>query len=210
MRGADRIGGCRAAGEGVIPAGAGSRQRRSTRCWPSRGHPRGCGEQCSPPLRHQMRRGSSPRVRGAARSPAQVPEHLGVIPAGAGSSYDRGEFDGLGRGHPRGCGEQFPAGVQTEVMDGVIPAGAGSSPGLAFHSGRGRGHPRGCGEQRSGQRATSDLRGSSPRVRGAGHRNDSRLGRLGVIPAGAGSSRALSWSSPSAGGHPRGCGEQSS
>ncbi len=72
---------------GVIPACAGSSWDVAEALAEDGGHPRVRGEQawrrCSCP----SPRGSSPRARGAGRTPGRVDETCGVIPACAGSSF---------------------------------------------------------------------------------------------------------------------------
>ncbi len=91
---------------------------------------------------------------------------------------------------------------------GTIPAGAGSSRQRPDrHRVRGD-HPRGCGEQGRDATAEQLAPGPSPRVRGAVVVILALIGRVGTIPAGAGSRRSPCGRRPWAGDHPRGCGEQ--
>ena len=93
--------------------------------------------------------------------------------------------------------------------EGIIPARAGSRPSMPASRPCRRDHPRACGEQVSSARVVRLSQGSSPRVRGAEAGSVLIAGRLGIIPARAGSSscpapvRAQTWD------HPRACGEQS-
>ncbi len=214
---------------GTTPAGAGSRGT----CWSPvpgrRDHPRGCGEQGVRGGRARLAEGPSPRVRGAVVPPEHRPDHLGTIPAGAGSSRGPPAARPPRRDHPRGCGEQQlkestgsnrpgpsprvrgaePAALADPDVTGTIPAGAGSSRRQGVERVRDRDHPRGCGEQGSSQSVQVSGTGPSPRVRGAvggaavtGH-------RIGTIPAGAGSSETSAHSRRRPRDHPRGCGEQS-
>ena len=106
---------------GIIPACAGSRQAVEERPNVQRDHPRVCGEQAQLRAVVELGVGSSPRVRGAVRSPTKTSEDEGIIPACAGSSA--GACTGLltGRDHPRVCGEQ-------RLKKSVIKTPSGSSP----------------------------------------------------------------------------------
>ena len=70
----------------IIPARAGSSSFSSLSAILSADHPRACGEQVMQLAARVYRRGSSPRVRGAARCVGAQDLHLRIIPARAGSS----------------------------------------------------------------------------------------------------------------------------
>ena len=70
---------------------------------------------------------------------------------------------------------------------GIIPAGAGSTGELNPLNRFVRDHPRRCGEHGSSESARTRLTGSSPQVRGAHVDLPGVVGRVGIIPAGAGS-----------------------
>ena len=72
--------------DGIIPARAGSSPLRLGRSPPSRDHPRACGEQDMDSMFNEYRVGSSPRVRGAVKTPSLNIGNSGIIPARAGSS----------------------------------------------------------------------------------------------------------------------------
>ena len=184
-------------GHRFIPAGAGNRATRPSRCrrWPV--HPRGCGE---PPITRyalQAPVGSSPRVRGTGRRDIRLGTRQRFIPAGAGNRWV-----GCGQAyetpvHPRGCREQGGDGQLAVAVDGssprvrgtgdtraaappagrFIPAGAGNR----FRTRRGRAwcavHPRGCGEQAVNPTPSACGNGSSPRVRGTGLSARWQIGR---------------------------------
>ncbi len=91
---------------GTIPAGAGSRSRRSPRPAKARDHPRGRGEQSTGPKTEEWVAGPSPRARGAAARRRKRPLQGGTIPAGAGSRSTARRCRSAGWDHPRGRGEQ--------------------------------------------------------------------------------------------------------
>ena len=93
---------------------------------------------------------------------------------------------------------------------GTIPAGAGSRRSTGFGHVRLRDHPRGSGEQASGRSGFGVGLGPSPRVRGAGSDLPLGEGRVGTIPARAGSRRPGRRRSSAAWSHPRACREQKS
>ena len=172
--------------------------------------------------------GPSPRVRGAVCSSQATTSCGGTIPAGAGSRRSCRRARLTTGDHPRGCGEQAPAGRAPwcargpsprvrgagrcggyrAAQAGTIPAGAGSRSRLWRAAPVERDHPRGCGEQASSRWRWTPTPGPSPRVRGADRRDDRDAPRHGTIPAGAGSraDESLLWQMVR--DHPRGCGEQ--
>ena len=195
---------------GLIPAGAGQtefyevgggdhgssprvRGRRSLTLagWRlSRAHPRGCGAdrlvvngKTSPP-------GSSPRVRGRRSEGRPYQPLTGLIPAGAGQTGRRPVQYVLEGAHPRGCGADRFKGVRFIPLFRLIPAGAGQTVLVPVTFLVAWAHPRGCGADRIQVAGRASSAGSSPRVRG---RRGSRLtatGLPGLIPAGAGQTRA--------------------
>ena len=70
-------------------------------------------------------------------------------------------------------------------------------------------HPRRCGEHRQAVRRTFRETGSSPQMRGAHSRPLTNPGEGGIIPADAGSTRAILPEHALAEDHPRRCGEHS-
>ena len=153
-------------GLGIIPACAGSRRRMSVP-WATWGdHPRVCGEQVPADLREKVDRGSSPRVRGAARVLESEEGTLGSSPRV--------------RGADRCVGVRY-------LGEGIIPACAGSRSAISRCVSGGRDHPRVCGEQGVLHYGRLAVAGSSPRVRGAAEDVNGDYGGVGIIPACAGS-----------------------
>ena len=121
VRGAALDGEGLATGLGIIPARAGSRSSLPHASSPGRDHPRACGEQPLHPTEGARNMGSSPRVRGAVPSFCCCQEHLGIIPARAGSSSEL-RRRGFGSGdHPRACGEQQRPKTLTTASGGSSP-----------------------------------------------------------------------------------------
>ena len=173
--------------DGLIPAGAGStpdhlRQRRLLEAHPRwRGEHRSCfSSKCLCP-------GSSPLARGARPANTLLYCHLGLIPAGAGSTLPAQKIHIPFRAHPRWRGEHAPgrqakvyllgssplargALVSGDASSGVmrlIPAGAGST---LTHIGLpcgGQAHPRWRGEHLEVLASDGGCFGSSPLARGA-------------------------------------------
>ena len=131
---------------GLIPAGAGQTAEgyRSPRA--HRAHPRGCGADSGRGRLRPRNGGSSPRVRGRRVLGGNYAGGVGLIPAGAGQTWEHRGVDSPDRAHPRGCGADGTAVFLREN-------GGGSSP-------RVRGRPIRVGTGASG------AAGSSPRVRG--------------------------------------------
>ena len=110
--------------------------------------------------------GSSPRMRGALSRDGLVREHVGIIPAYAGSTIPRRSGSRACRDHPRVCGEHFfcmyssgesrgssprMRGARTDDSGnaspiGIIPAYAGSTGTVTDSLTTSGDHPRVCGE----------------------------------------------------------------
>ena len=166
-------------------------------------------------------------MRGALVIHAHAQQHLGIIPADAGSTRRSASMTTSREDHPRGCGEhpgfqgagdgcggssprmrgapRFP--VRPSPWNGIIPADAGStSSGVLLLLGS-RDHPRGCGEHPQRRRGGESHRGSSPRMRGAPRVSVQAAVREGIIPADAGSTTFEQLNFRQFTDHPRGCGE---
>ena len=213
---------------GIIPARAGSSARCRSGAPARRDHPRACGEQTLTAALVSSAMGSSPRVRGAVCRCVCGICRVGIIPARAGSSTDRCAATSWRRDHPRACGEQLSfgdnpgggTGSSPRVRGaagaarlagqghGIIPARAGSSLAETERRLDERDHPRACGEQYQLSFDHGLVVGSSPRVRGAVlvHLVGCRVN--GIIPACAGSRKAIARHDRFRRDHPRVCGEQ--
>ena len=168
-------------------------------------------------------------MRGALLDRERIGRHEGIIPAYAGSTTNL--YIGItGRkDHPRVCGEHVPASSvdvwsmgssprmrgalgqhlgQRGVL-GIIPAYAGSTSNPLCCLPRVGDHPRVCGEHVEIPSGCVGLVGSSPRMRGALIRDELHDCVLGIIPAYAGSTRALPRGEVPSVDHPRVCGEHS-
>ena len=190
-------------------------------------HPRGSGEHeplITPNLNNL---GSSPRERGAPAAGSTPTSTLRLIPAGAGSTSPALVTRRRKRAHPRGSGEHPRPNAPWILLGGssprergarqqarrhlerigLIPAGAGSTVQGLDHGQPSRAHPRGSGEHSGSCTAGGAGRGSSPRERGALSLAGRVFNVLGLIPAGAGSTRDGSPASTSSRAHPRGSGE---
>ena len=172
--------------DGLIPACAGKTDspRRAGLRGPA--HPRVCGENGRMGGTPGRPSGSSPRVRGKLGEREGGEVGPGLIPACAGKTRRHAAASDRARAHPRVCGENR-RGTSSPL------SGCGSSP-------RVRG-------KLLVVRVAQHHRGSSPRVRGKpAHRRD-RGRRGGLIPACAGKTDRLHWTTPPRRAHPRVCGE---
>ena len=151
---------------GIIPADAGSTACSADYRPSSTDHPRGCGEHCVRSKHAASRCGSSPRMRGAHHTAAISLCADRIIPADAGSTWERKNDRKNAWDHPRGCGEHLPATTFTDASQGssprmrgaripghvrirgvrIIPADAGSTLRAGKATGVYQDHPRGCGE----------------------------------------------------------------
>ena len=151
--------------------------------------------------------GSSPHARGAQCHIVRVRCLRGIIPACAGSTKHAVLSAAWSRDHPRMRGEhEFTAkldlikmgsspharGARRKVLAvvnnyGIIPACAGSTVAPNVRMWCREDHPRMRGEHAASYPQSRSMRGSSPHARGAPRRPVRSPGRLGIIPACAGS-----------------------
>ena len=212
---------------GIIPAYAGSTVRACPRPPRAGDHPRICGEHGKDTINALIKRGSSPRMRGALERRVLGVAVDGIIPAYARSTSVRPSTPRGAGDHPRVCGEHMlpknfwmpPTGSSPRMRGalhaapalglrgGIIPAYAGST---GAPSGRPRGagdHPRVCGGHLSATTVNGYHQGSSPRMRGAPERGRKGAQPDGIIPAYAGSTAGRRMTFRTSRDHPRACGE---
>ena len=170
---------------------------------------------------------SSPHARGALGRVLEVGRDPGIIPACAGSTnLSSRRWRGLGD-HPRMRGEhaRCPASAPWQtgssphargarapdnlanLYRGIIPACAGSTGRSRRAAHRPRDHPRMRGEHCDWLDDQLAAQGSSPHARGAPVHHEDGVGRLGIIPACAGSTLRFAPRSVGSRDHPRMRGE---
>ena len=151
---------------GLIPAHAGKTTTDTTYRPGRRAHPRSRGENKDGAGVTSTPRGSSPLTRGKRPRRHQRRDRLGLIPAHAGKTRQRGLSGRRRRAHPRSRGENAPATTRIArpggsspltrgkqylrphrgPRDGLIPAHAGKTAGLEDCFDGARAHPRSRGE----------------------------------------------------------------
>ena len=176
-------------GARITPAGAGKTRISSSRSGASEDHPRRCGENHHPPVRHHRRGGSPPQVRGKQYMNDSKKALLRITPAGAGKTKTKRTLMDVIRDHPRRCGENWDTSCCIIAADGsppqvrgkqpfhsyrlcssrITPAGAGKTAGAVGTRAGARDHPRRCGENESTSIAGAKPIGSPPQVRGKRH-----------------------------------------
>ena len=191
----------------LIPAHAGSTQPRRQSPQSAPAHPRSRGEHVRPSTAIPRPTGSSPLTRGAPEVHLESPPRVGLIPAHAGSTEAGRHHLRHRQAHPRSRGEHWlsnnvfsyhggsspltrgahPSNIRRGVQEGLIPAHAGSTEGEDFIMILTRAHPRSRGEHEEQYQAATAVLGSSPLTRGAPLIMVGMVGRLGLIPAHAGS-----------------------
>ena len=151
-----------------------------------------------------------------------------ITPAHAGKSSTAKGFNGVGRDHPRACGEKRPhaedAGGQggspprmrgkasialhSALAARITPAHAGKSSLRPRWRGPGWDHPRACGEKRFPSHPQTFRLGSPPRMRGKAGKTLSAVQYVRITPAHAGKRANAVACSRMPGDHPRACGEK--
>ena len=207
----------------IIPACAGSTLHQRAQRPSSGDHPRLRGEhsaEIGPSRRHG---GSSPPARGARSGAYDNSPARGIIPACAGSTRCRALTCAASRDHPRLRGEHAVTVVEGDMLigssppargalvggvpvtsdDRIIPACAGSTRREPGSCGQRPDHPRLRGEHAAPPATPPTGPGSSPPARGARSGRARLPGCRRIIPACAGSTRALNLLAPRPRDHPR-------
>mgnify|MGYP001681603553 CR=1 FL=1 len=128
---------------GLTPACAGKTPTPRRTRWPSRAHPRVCGENWYRSMRPALYAGSPPRVRGKQGVLSSVQRVTRLTPACAGKTVARLYEPDQGGAHPRVCGENFPNHRASSVLYGSPPRVRGK-PGPPMVGGVARGLTPAC------------------------------------------------------------------
>ena len=212
---------------GITPAYAGRTRPRRAICSSHGDHPRVCGENQVFVRLDETGMGSPPRMRGERSIGSAGSVLIRITPAYAGRT---GEWAFIGRhstDHPRVCGENPDARLDSGFDDGspprmrgepiigligifnlrITPAYAGRTDDKRLDRRRDRDHPRVCGENLFGDGGEFVPAGSPPRMRGehAGGGWTSRRRR--ITPAYAGRTVPIVAFQFGFWDHPRVCGE---
>ena len=167
MRGKEDLYQMHTAVAGITPAYAGKSALPRGQGWPSRDHPRVCGEKKRLSTCAQQAEGSPPRMRGKAVQRNAYTTTARITPAYAGKSSTGSTTTSTTRDHPRVCGEKrqyqpctgskqgSPPRMRGKAecltccrfAQGITPAYAGKSSLLSIASGFVWDHPRVCGEK---------------------------------------------------------------
>ena len=91
-------------------------------------HPRVCGEKSFKTSTSCWSKGSPPRMRGKGIQPCNQWVRVGITPAYAGKSIQRGRPDHASRDHPRVCGEKKCRGRARHSESGSPPRMRGKAP----------------------------------------------------------------------------------
>ena len=197
--------------EGLIPAHAGKTLARPRRLCACRAHPRSRGENLPKDATVREMRGSSPLTRGKPVGKYPRSRASGLIPAHAGKTGTSPGAETPGRAHPRSRGEnagiRHPARpfsgsspltrgkrrrrVRRRRMRRLIPAHAGKTYCLDRCHVAPPAHPRSRGENLARCSHSSRPLGSSPLTRGKPAVSASVIFLVGLIPAHAGKTVAL-------------------
>ena len=91
----------------ITPARAGKTSSQDRLSRRGEDHPRACGENKAGVLQSVDGSGSPPRVRGKLGDKSHRPLRVGITPARAGKTLWRRGVRGMGKDHPRACGENM-------------------------------------------------------------------------------------------------------
>ena len=130
----------------ITPADAGKTAQEGNRKRGKQDHPRGCGENQTPPQCGRWERGSPPRMRGKRPKSLlrQLPNR--ITPADAGKTgVPRVSWDWMWD-HPRGCGENHNVIATAIKTQGSPPRMRGKLAGTAIGSIAGRITPADAGK----------------------------------------------------------------
>ena len=128
-------------------------------------HPRACGAHRMDTGERELRKGSSPRMRGSLHKYVDSHNFRGIIPAHAGLTCTNAKEANVPWDHPRACGAHLCEAIKTHfALD----------------------HPRACGAHTARLICRRVLPGSSPRMRGSQEQHRGHAGQDGIIPAHAG------------------------
>ena len=210
----------------IIPAHAGQTPGRSASTSAPTDHPRACGANAPGWLSALKNAGSSPRMRGKLRGPAEHHRRQRIIPAHAGQTSAATTPIRWTTDHPRACGANYSLTPQRMDSHGssprmrgkheefaraktrlrIIPAHAGQTFTWNADVSRGQDHPRACGANAAGRALDYAAIGSSPRMRGKRQEEHDHANLPRIIPAHAGQTAGnpagrRAWSD-----HPRACG----
>ena len=195
-----------------IPAGSSPQARGAPRGSPCRtparsAHPRRRGEHVDTATGRAIASGSSPQARGARMVRVPCPPHSGAHPRRRGEhSWFTSSPCSLPGSSPQARGA-LTRRHWTGTRPGLIPAGAGSTSHPQRSHGPARAHPRRRGEHMNGGGNLPARPGSSPQARGAQRCRALCAGRVGLIPAGAGSTTHSRRRGSISAAHPRRRGE---
>ena len=198
--------------ERIIPARAGSTATTTTHSWRRSDHPRSRGVYRAVCRVSVSGGGSSPLARGLLFCGLQPADGEGIIPARAGSTSRRCCSTDCAWDHPRSRGVYGMSSLFRDakrgssplargllsgliciiIRKGIIPARAGSTSSPPGKAPILRDHPRSRGVYIDKRAGSEDKNGSSPLARGLPIYLNSDHFNIGIIPARAGSTTAIS------------------
>ena len=154
--------------------------------------------------------GLPPQTRGKDLEKLAYERRCGITPAYAGKSLKSASMQGLGRDHPRVCGEKACSGTAREAAVGSPPRMRGKVTAFRAVSVRHGITPAYAGKSAEDGRCRAQIQGSPPRMRGKAAQDTKKLAKSGITPAYAGKRYGSSIRCYCARDHPRVCGEKRS
>ena len=219
----------RIGGDGLIPARAGTTDRKMTSLSIAGAHPRSRGDHDGATACALAASGSSPLARGPPVWNGIKGAIDGLIPARAGTTKIIAEITTQTGAHPRSRGDHGRAapgfcasegssplargpptgGIEQLNRVGLIPARAGTTLAQCEKQCHRRAHPRSRGDHNVCASTLKRQRGSSPLARGPLASTVDIEARAGLIPARAGTTVSLAVCSVARRAHPRSRGDHS-
>ena len=152
--------------DGITPAYAGKRVKKSVMRSAGQDHPRLCGEKRKLSRLLIFSLGSPPPMRGKECGLQSSGSWNRITPAYAGKRRGKGLVRHRTQDHPRLCGEKLTVAIYSHLFSGSPPPMRGKALRAGFVLLRNQDHPRLCGEKSEGRYYRNVIHGITPAYAG--------------------------------------------